>query len=539
MKMLRVLAVGAVAVALLVLVLAGSVFGQSGYTVLGKSVMVGTNGVVNLPAGFWTNNLAPSEVVVSQDAQGRLVLGLDNAVLRSGTVEAWTFAGGSYAQAGVVATSPVLTGGVARCEATVQGAFAGAWEMSTGTGDVWTAFEPTTNAAAVRLLLTNDRPLFLIVEEGALDTTVSGVAVFSWVRPHVVGGVDDLSGKSLRVDDPVDGRDAVNLQTLNAAMDAAAQSLGSSLVALTNDVTFKEKVFIGSVWSLDSGTNLDLVVSSGGLPVLWFSQGAGSMLLHIASLSVAGGQVTAMVSTNGVSSRPMLQYSAPPSAATGWKWIWTPLAAVDESWPSVETNAYRIAATLPDPTARSGFFRAVQESAETTMTLAGHFVPAVTNAFDLGTAEKPWRSLYLDGNTLHIGGFPISVDASSGSLTFGGGVVASTNQPTNSLLTPDALSAMFSNSIASTVDLFAQTPSVPAYQYVTIPTNGLDPNTNVLVAIPEPTYWTTNATGEYVQTNVYVPLPPIASLPTNFPPLVPLSNVVFNLTETNGWGDDE
>ena len=54
--------------------------------------------------------------------------------------------------------------------------------------------------------------------------------------------------------------------------------------------------------------------------------------------------------------------------------------------------------------------------------VANHFIPAVDNTFDLGSANKQWRNLYLSGSTLIVDG--ASID--SGELTALDGVTAGT-----------------------------------------------------------------------------------------------------------------
>lgn len=67
--------------------------------------------------------------------------------------------------------------------------------------------------------------------------------------------------------------------------------------------------------------------------------------------------------------------------------------------------------------------------------VAQHIVPAENEVYDLGTADKQWRDLYLSGNTLFIGGIAISRDPATNTLTLPAGTkVASAvegRQPAN------------------------------------------------------------------------------------------------------------
>ena len=53
--------------------------------------------------------------------------------------------------------------------------------------------------------------------------------------------------------------------------------------------------------------------------------------------------------------------------------------------------------------------------------VAQHIVPAENEVYDLGTADKQWRDLYLSGNTLFIGGIAISRDPATNTLTLPAG----------------------------------------------------------------------------------------------------------------------
>lgn len=54
-----------------------------------------------------------------------------------------------------------------------------------------------------------------------------------------------------------------------------------------------------------------------------------------------------------------------------------------------------------------------------TLDLDGDLVPATANARDLGTAAKPWRSLYISEDTIYFGNDSLSVE--SGNMKFGSG----------------------------------------------------------------------------------------------------------------------
>lgn len=51
------------------------------------------------------------------------------------------------------------------------------------------------------------------------------------------------------------------------------------------------------------------------------------------------------------------------------------------------------------------------------ITASGHFVPSTTEIYDLGTADKRWRDLYLSGSTINLGGTLITRDT-NGNIEF-------------------------------------------------------------------------------------------------------------------------
>jgi hypothetical protein len=53
------------------------------------------------------------------------------------------------------------------------------------------------------------------------------------------------------------------------------------------------------------------------------------------------------------------------------------------------------------------------------LTMEGDLVPAAADVYDLGTASKPWRDLYISGSSIHFGSEVLSV--SNNNLKFGSG----------------------------------------------------------------------------------------------------------------------
>jgi len=59
---------------------------------------------------------------------------------------------------------------------------------------------------------------------------------------------------------------------------------------------------------------------------------------------------------------------------------------------------------------------------------AGNLIPRAGNIYSIGNSTTWWKDLWLSANTLYIGGVPMGI--SSGSLTFGGNVVGTSDLPT-------------------------------------------------------------------------------------------------------------
>lgn len=46
----------------------------------------------------------------------------------------------------------------------------------------------------------------------------------------------------------------------------------------------------------------------------------------------------------------------------------------------------------------------------------GHLIPSAANAYDLGSREFPWKTLYISGQTLYLGGLVFSQEPQTGSM---------------------------------------------------------------------------------------------------------------------------
>ena len=69
-------------------------------------------------------------------------------------------------------------------------------------------------------------------------------------------------------------------------------------------------------------------------------------------------------------------------------------------------------------------------------TTAGHVLPAANITYDLGSATAQWRTLYVSGNTINMGGATIQTDSGSGSFAFVPPATVATPNPTGVVFGP-------------------------------------------------------------------------------------------------------
>ena len=389
---------------------------QSGYSRLGTTVLVGTNGVVSQPSSFWLNNvIGVGDISVDLDPLGRLRLFLQvdtntalsvhwNALLdtptpvsdiasgarvplmRSSTFEAWTDAGGTFTNEGMIATSPLLTNGVAAVTYDASGQIPVIVQMSSN-GSVWSDLAATNTTMMVRLVATNTVPAL-----GDATVTVSNIVATSWTHPALFAVRNDTAGQVVLVDDPAEARSAVNLATMQAAIAAGAAAVNPAQWAAypASETVKADRIVLGGVWGVQASTNGSLEISGGGVPFVTFAYGDGTETgLNIATMTLDGLVATIDISTNGVAGKPLAQWSASLTVQD-----WRTLEPTSETYPELETNGfYRIVATLP---ADSGFVRAVYDAGEASASVRAHVLPAAGGTYDLGSAAAPWRAAYLD-----------------------------------------------------------------------------------------------------------------------------------------------
>jgi hypothetical protein len=68
--------------------------------------------------------------------------------------------------------------------------------------------------------------------------------------------------------------------------------------------------------------------------------------------------------------------------------------------------------------------------------VTGSFVPTSTESYDIGTANNRFRSIYLSGNTINMGGMQFKTDANTGSVSFAPAPTNDYPNPIAILVTP-------------------------------------------------------------------------------------------------------
>jgi hypothetical protein len=87
-----------------------------------------------------------------------------------------------------------------------------------------------------------------------------------------------------------------------------------------------------------------------------------------------------------------------------------------------ESNTVRLTNANNDDSTATQIEIAQPVRIESDLTVGGDVVPNTANGGDLGSAAKPWRSLYVSNNTIYIGGTAVGIDA-NGNLTTNGTIV--------------------------------------------------------------------------------------------------------------------
>ena len=161
-------------------------------------------------------------------------------------------------------------------------------------------------------------------------------------------------------------------------------------------------------WIDGNGATLSTTLIPKDSELVWDSASAGydlanSDIIEIIYETLAGG---------AIAFDPEGDYSDPGSGGTGPQGATGAQGAIGPQGPSGSGGSGNISGTVD-----------------------GHLIPDTNVAYDLGNAEYKFRHLYLSGNTLYMGGQPLSID--NGQLTLNG------NPVTGSVETPEHIREFF------------------------------------------------------------------------------------------------
>ncbi len=294
---------------------------------------------------------------------GKQVFGFNEtdplSIHQSSTAAAWSNAGGTFPTNSVVATSPLLPGGVAAVAASVEGPMLAVWQVSLD-GVSWTNYAATASPCYVRLLLVDEPP-----HPGDPTTVVTSISAHSWTRPDLVGESADTAGQVVLVDDPAEPRQVVNKRSMDAAVAAVSPIDWSHYPAQSAVRLDGHKLMLGGGWSLVEEAGLgylsyaDVEISTNGLVIannggIIMTAEGGLQGLNIAGIETDGSNVTINISTNGVTSQPIVQYTPSLSIID-----WQSLAPLSETWPATTNGMYQVVVELPGT---PSWFRAVRET---------------------------------------------------------------------------------------------------------------------------------------------------------------------------------
>ena len=177
-------------------------------------------------------------------------------------------------------------------------------------------------------------------------------------------------------------------------------------------------------WIDGNGATLSTTLIPKDSELVWDSASAGydlanSDIIEIIYETLAGG---------AIAFDPEGDYSDPGSGGTGPQGATGAQGAIGPQGPSGSGGSGNISGTVD-----------------------GHLIPDTNVAYDLGNAEYKFRHLYLSGNTLYMGGQPLSID--NGQLTLNG------NPVTGSTETPETIRDYFNNTGSGRTILPTEGPS--------------------------------------------------------------------------------
>lgn len=280
------------------------------------------------------------------------------AIQASTTYVAWTNAGGTSATNTVVASSTLLTNGLASVTWTVSGLLSVRAETSTNQAD-WIDAIPTAAPVYLRVSVTNDMP-----SPGDLDTTVSDIVALSWTRPDLLYSTNNTAGQQIQVDDPQTARAIVNRQTLDRELAGIEPSTWADYPASTNVQLSGNRLILGYGWDISADSAGTSIKINGRDAMTIADEATG---VAITSYAITSNTVYMTVTTNGVTSEPYPEWTPTLVPVTDWQAITNYVG----SYPTATTNdTYTL--TFPHQGGGIGYYRVQQADGPVTVTVHGN-----------------------------------------------------------------------------------------------------------------------------------------------------------------------
>ena len=135
-------------------------------------------------------------------------------------------------------------------------------------------------------------------------------------------------------------------------------------------------------------------------------QDANGSVIRVASTSTAPFRVNGQLWFNAEDGRAYIKY--------------------ENNWIDLNPPLVPPVSTYLDGLVVDGTTISTLDSTET-MYIGGDLLPEYNNMYDLGSAERQWKSLYVSTSTIYIGGTPLSVDSAGNLLVDGSPIIAAAN----------------------------------------------------------------------------------------------------------------
>ena len=309
-----------------------------------------------------------ADVNATNEAQDTVI---DGKIAKSGTYSAWTDVGGTYTSEQVIATSPLLSNGVADVTFDFESNYLTAYAQISTNGTDWEQYNYNSGLLYpfhyyIQIVVTNALP-----PVGLSSLTISNIVAWSWNDTSLISKTNDTIGQVLLVDDPLVDRAIVNKQTLDRSVASVTPAGWALYNAATNVNLAGHELILGDSWKMQALSDNSMLINHAGLPAITLVDDAVG--LHIDSFDLVSNVVYMSVATNLVVSEPYPQYSSSLVNPD-----WQTITSYTGSYPVVTNNSYTLSFASQAP---SGFYRVIQADG-IVVTIAGDLVANSVTASD-------------------------------------------------------------------------------------------------------------------------------------------------------------